>query len=107
MPYSQDQRWLLDFGSYYEEEAGIRLFEVWNRVVKLQIQLLEANKDSDVILFRNIWNEIIRLKRQITPFVSKDGLLFTLANAFDNIQNKSGFDVSPPCQYLCFVFPFS
>jgi len=87
MPYSQDQRWLLDFGSYYEEEAGIRLFEVWNRVVKLQIQLLEANKDSDVILFRNIWNEIIRLKRQITPFVSKDGLLFTLANAFDNIQN--------------------
>lgn len=87
MPFSQDQRWLLDFGNYYEEEAGILLFDIWNRIVKMQLQLIDAKKNDDVILFRDIWNEIIRLKRQIAPFESKDGILFTLANAFDNIEN--------------------
>jgi hypothetical protein len=87
MPYSQEQKWLLDFGKYYEEEAGILLFDIWNRVVNMQLQLIEAKLSEDRILFKNIWNEIVRLKRQITPFVSKDGVLFTLANAFDNIEN--------------------
>ena len=87
MPYSQDQRWLLDYGKYYEEEAGILLFDIWNRIVKMQLQLIEAKKQNDVKLFTNIWNEIVRLKKQITPFVSKDGVLFVLANAFDNIDN--------------------
>jgi hypothetical protein len=87
MPYSQDQRWLLDFGKYYEEEAGILLFDIWNRIVKMQLQLIEAKKANDSRLFKDIWNEVVRLKRQITPFVSKDGVLFTLANAFDNIEN--------------------
>ncbi|MCY1720168.1 hypothetical protein OU798_07430 [Prolixibacteraceae bacterium Z1-6] len=87
MPYSQDQRWLLDFGKYYEQEAGILLFDIWNRVVKMQLQLIEAKLNEDIRLFKEIWNEIVRLKRQIVPFVSKDGLLFTLANAFDNLEN--------------------
>lgn len=87
MPFSYDQKWLLEYGNYYEEEAGILLFDVWNRVVKMQLQLIEAKLDEDVTLFKNIWNEIIRLKRQIAPFTSKDGVLFTLANAFDNIEN--------------------
>lgn len=87
MPYSQDQRWLLDYGKYYEEEAGILLFDIWNRIVKMQLQLIEARKANDSRLFKDIWNEVVRLKRQITPFVSKDGVLFTLANAFDNIEN--------------------
>ena len=87
MPYSQDQKWLLDYGKYYEEEAGIRIFEIWNRIVKMQLQLIEAHIDNNTPLFRNLWNEIVRLKKQITPFVSKDGNLFTLANAFDNIKN--------------------
>lgn len=87
MPYSQDQRWLLDFGKYYEEEAGILLFDTWNRIVKMQLQLIDAKKKNDVSLFKDIWNEIIRLKKQIYPFESKDGVLFTLANAFDNIEN--------------------
>ena len=87
MPYTQEQKWLLDFGSYYEKEAGILLFDIWNRIVKMQLQLISAHKDANKALFKDIWNEIVRLKRQITPFVSKSGLLFTLANAFDNINN--------------------
>ncbi len=87
MPYSYDQKWLLDYGKYYEEEAGIPIFDLWNRIVKLQLQLLEVHKDGNTKIFREIWNETVRLKKQITPFVSKNGVLFTLANAFDNIQN--------------------
>ena len=37
--------------------------------------------------YYDIWNETVRLKKQIAPFVSKNGVLFTLANAFDNVQN--------------------
>ena len=87
MPYSAEQKWLLAYGDYYMQQAGIPLFEIWNRIVKLQLQLITAHKNSEVRLFKDIWNEIVRLKKQITPFVSKEGMLFTLANAFDNIQN--------------------
>jgi hypothetical protein len=87
MPYLQEQRWLLDYARYYETEAGIQLFNTWNRIVKLQLQLIAAYKDNNKYLFKDIWNEVVRLKRRITPFVSKGGVLFILANAFDNIDN--------------------
>jgi hypothetical protein len=87
MPYAQDQKWLLDYGNYYQQEAGIFLFDIWNRIVKLQIQLIQAKHAEDNKLFKDIWNEIVRLKNKITPFVSKTGVLFVLANAFDNLKN--------------------
>ncbi len=87
MPYTREQMWLLDYGKYYEEEAGIQIFDIWNRIVKLQLQIIEAYKAGDKRLFKDIWNETVRLKKQIAPFVSKNGVLFTLANAFDNVQN--------------------
>ncbi len=87
MPYSAEQRWLLNYGNYYMDQAGIPLFDIWNRIVKLQLQIIAAYKENDTRLFKDIWNETVRLKKQITPFVSKEGILFTLANAFDNIQN--------------------
>lgn len=87
MPFMKSQKWLLTYADYYEKEAGIPLFSIWNRIVKLQLQLLDAKKEENPKLFRDIWNETIRLKKQILPFVSKDGLLFTLANSFDNLTN--------------------
>lgn len=87
MPYSQDQRWLLDYGKYYEDEAGIQIFDIWNRIVKLQLELINAYLAKNASLYKDIHNEVVRLKRQIVPFVSKDGILFTLSNAFDNISN--------------------
>lgn len=84
MPPTKDGRWLLEFGNYYEQEKGIRYFNIWNRIVKLQIELLEVSNPKE---FKDCWNEIIRIRQKILPFVSKDGMLFTLSNAFDNIQN--------------------
>ena len=87
MPYEPEQKWLLEPAAYYEEERGIHLFDVWNRIVKLQMQLIDAKLAEDKTLFREIWNETIRLRRTITPFVSADGTLFILASIFDNIAN--------------------
>lgn len=87
MPYEPEQKWLLEPAAYYEEERGIHLFDVWNRIVKLQMQLIDAKLAEDKVLFREIWNETIRLRRTITPFVSADGTLFILASIFDNIAN--------------------
>lgn len=87
MPYEPSQKWLLEPAKYYEQEKGVQLFETWNRVVKLQMQLINAKLDNDLALFREIWNECTRLRQSITPFVSQDGTLFMLASIFDNIAN--------------------
>lgn len=87
MPFSQDQKWLLDFADYYQEEKGIQLFDLWNRIVKLQLLQIQAQQKHDVKLFKELWLEAKRLKAKIAPFTSKSGLLFTLANAFDNLEN--------------------
>ena len=84
MPPTKAGRWLLDFGKYYEEEKGIRYLHIWNRVVKLQLELLEITNPKQ---FKDLWNEIVRVRQQILPYVSSEGMLFTLSNAFDNIQN--------------------
>jgi len=83
MPTTRDGRWVLEFADYYENEAGIRLFETWNRIVKLQLELLDI---EDPKQFAQCWNEIIRVKTRILPFVSSQGVLFTLSNAFDNLD---------------------
>lgn len=87
MPYTPEQKWLLEPAKYYEEERGIRLFDTWNKIVRLQMQLIDAKLAYDVGLFRDIWNETIRLRQTITPFVSRDGTLFILGSIFDNIAN--------------------
>lgn len=87
MPYEPEQKWLLEPAQYYEDERGIHLFDVWNKIVKLQMQLIDAKIAKDAALFKEIWNETVRLRRTITPFVSKDNTLFILASIFDNIAN--------------------
>lgn len=87
MPYEPEQKWLLEPADYYETERDIHLFDVWNKIVKLQMQLIDAKIAEDAALFKEIWNESVRLRRTITPFVSKDNTLFILASIFDNIAN--------------------
>lgn len=87
MPFLVSQKWLLNYADYYVDEAGIQLFSLWNRIVKLQLELIPAAKDKNIKLFKDIWNETVRIRKQILPFASKDGFLFSLANAFDNLEN--------------------
>ena len=100
MPSGKEGRWILAYADYYLAERGIRLFDIWNRIVALQIEFLDVArayrraKDGGTEHqaleardeFRARWNEIARLRNQIRPFVSKDNLLFTVSNAFDNLH---------------------
>lgn len=93
MPVTKEGRWVLEYADYYYKERGIRIFDIWNRVVMLQVELLkvvdeykQTRKKELVSEFRRQWNEIQRLKSQMAPFVSKAGVLFTLSNAFDNLD---------------------
>jgi len=81
MPETSLGKWLLNHGNYYEKEAGIQIFKEWNNIISMQLDLLDMDKASD---FQHQWNEIQRAKRNMRPFVSKGGVLFTLANVFDN-----------------------
>jgi len=87
MPHNTTQKWLLSFAEYYEKQAGIQIFSIWNRLVKMQMELIPTYYDKDYKLFREIWNETVRLRRQINPIISNESLCFSLANAFDNIEN--------------------
>lgn len=87
MPYTSRQKWLLEPAEYYERERGIPLFQRWNRMVSVQMQLIDAYINKDKVLFRDLWNEAARMRREITPFVSADSTLFILGSVFDNIEN--------------------
>lgn len=121
MPVTKEGRWVLEYADYYYKERGVRIFDIWNRVVMMQVDILkvvdeykqlDAPQDAAVPCpttpaavaaaqgtaasggrkaeliaeFRRQWNEIQRLKKQIAPFVSRSGVLFTLSNAFDNLE---------------------
>lgn len=87
MPYTAQQKWLLEPAEYYERERGIPLFQRWNRMVSVQMQLIDAYINKDKALFRDLWNEASRMRRELTPFVSRDSTLFILGSVFDNIEN--------------------
>jgi hypothetical protein len=87
MGFLPEHKWLTDPAHYYSDEAGIQLFVVWNKIVNLQLQLIQAKIANDETLAVELFKESIRLRKTITPFVSKDGTLFMLSNAFDNIHN--------------------
>lgn len=100
MPVNKEGRWVLEYADYYKQERGIRLWEIWNRIVAQQMDILSVVQEyksakahdrtadaSDLLhQFQRQMNEIQRLRRQITPFVSKEGVLFTVSNAFDNLE---------------------
>jgi hypothetical protein len=109
MPSTNQGRWVLEYAQYYENEAGIPLFDIWNRIVKLQLELLDLESPNQ---FSQLWNEIQRVRKQITPFISKDGVLFTLSNAFDNIKQlglsylKENRKKMPSLIFLCEMMNF-
>lgn len=100
MPTSKSGRWILKYADYYLKERGVRLFDTWNRVVSMQIELLDVvrayrlardgGNERQRIEARNEykarWGEVQRLRTTIKPFVSEKGVLFTLSNAFDNLE---------------------
>ncbi len=86
MPINPESKWLLKYCEYYVNEAGIDIISIWKHIVNLQLELLDI---TDYKQFASQWNEIVRLRRTISPFVSKDDVLFKFGNAMDNLENVS------------------
>jgi len=89
MGYLPEHKWLLEPAKYYEEERNILIFDNWNKIVNLQLKIIQARANNENSLAIELYKEAQRLKKNITPFVSKEGVLFMLANAFDGIANKN------------------
>lgn len=83
MPWTQKGRWILKDADYYMEEHNCDILRIWNRVVAVQEQLLDTTTPAQ---FAECWNEAEDIRRQMPPRLSRDGRLFLLSNAFDNIQ---------------------
>lgn len=83
MPQTDKGKYILEFAEYYKTEKGIDILAIWNKIVMLQLELLDITVPAH---FVECWNEIERQRKKIIPFVSKEGILFTIGNGFDNIQ---------------------
>lgn len=84
MPISPESKWLLNEAKYYMEERKVDIISIWKQIVNIQIEMIEETNPQK---FAEMWNYAASLKQKISPFVSKNGMLFSLGNAFDNIEN--------------------
>lgn len=83
MPTNQKGKWVLDFANYYEED-GYNIWLVWNKLVQLQLRFIDSHNDNEK---QELMMEIRETYRMVRFYKSKDGVLFTLANVFDNLSN--------------------
>jgi hypothetical protein len=104
MPYTQSAKKVLEKANYYLTDYNINYLELWKRVVNMQLDLLQMEDPED---WKNQYNEIQRVRRQMMPRLDKTGkVLFTLSNAFDNLDFvkysyfKDNFEKMP---YLIFL----
>lgn len=84
MPIGPESKWLLNEAAYYHDERKIDVLSIWKQIVNVQIEMISQN---DPKKYTELWNYAASLKSKIAPFVSKKGMLFTIGNAFDNIEN--------------------
>lgn len=84
MPIGPESKWLLNEAAYYMDERKIDILSIWKQIVNVQIEMIAQD---DYKKFTELWNYAASVKAKIAPFVSKKGLLFTISNAFDNIDN--------------------
>jgi len=90
MPVGSESQWILDYAKYYLED-GYDIWHFWNRLCHLYLEFIR--NDGDAKLQRDILEEIKIARKDINFYVyrgkdkKRQGLLFTLFNVFDNIQN--------------------
>jgi hypothetical protein len=83
MPTGPKSSWILDYGNYYQED-GNPIWPVWNKICQLQLKYIDS-KDPHQRSY--LADEIIKLRKTMRFYTNKDGLLFTVGNAFDNLAN--------------------
>lgn len=89
MPYGDQGKWLLDKSKYYQED-NYDFSLLQNELIKLQLQFID-NRDRDFRI--KLWQDMQELSKKIRYYVCskkghpQDGLLYSEANTFDNLEN--------------------
>jgi len=83
MPTNLKSQWILDYGNYYDEQ-GNDFWLIWNKLVKLQLSFIDGKSPTRM---REIIREMTEMRRMLRFYKNKEGLLFSVSNVFDNIQN--------------------
>jgi hypothetical protein len=83
MPVKAKANYILDYGNYYEED-GNPIWQKWNTMCRLQLKFIQSKILPEQL---ELLHEIKKVRESIQFYTSKEGILFTLANAFDNIEN--------------------
>jgi hypothetical protein len=90
MPIGVESQWLLDYSKYYEDD-GYDMWGLWNDLAGLQLQFVDNCINKDMPDYVKVQTELIaqmaEAKRKIRFYKSKEGVLFTCYNAFENLKN--------------------
>jgi hypothetical protein len=82
MPYGDTGRWLLDQGKYLEESYDF--VSLTNELIDLQLKFVDSRDKQHRL---RLYQDILTIKQQLKFFPDKDGLLYSEANVFDNLEN--------------------
>lgn len=83
MPYNRQADWLLKTGDYYQKD-GHDFTALRNEVIDLEMEFIKSRSVKNRL---ELWAQITELKKKIRFYKSKEGVLYTEADIFDNIQN--------------------
>jgi hypothetical protein len=83
MGYGHEFKWMLDSGKYYEDD-GFNFRAIRQQIVEKEKELVDC---PDKGRMSELWEQILKLKRQLRWYKNKNGFLYMEADVFDNIEN--------------------
>lgn len=83
MPTSAKSAWILEYSNYYQED-GNPIWIQWNKMCQLQLKWIDSKSTEEKQILLADWKKI---RKSIRFYISKEGILFSLGNVFDNLQN--------------------
>lgn len=81
--FGSEFKWIDNFGKYYADD-GNDYRSILNKIVALGLQMIDSSNRKEQ---EQCWKEIIRLKRLVKWYVSKQGVFYNEADIWDNIIN--------------------
>jgi hypothetical protein len=82
-PIGSQGRWLLDFGKYYEKD-GHNHERIYKELTEIELEIIRSETKDDRVKW---FKERQKRKKDIIYYVNDNGVFYSEANIFDNIQN--------------------
>lgn len=88
MPITPKSKWLLELGSYYEDD-GHDYWRIWNQVVDRQYRWLLSKDEQEKAELVREWMQLRKQIRFYRKWIKDDKAyhLFSFGNVFDNVEN--------------------